>query len=257
MDICTAFIADPQPTKLSTPSVGPFYDPAVPTETILRLDPASGDARFDPSASAGAAAPGIVVSFVGVQLGRAAARPAARPGNRQHAIEQLLQDLRIVNVGSRQAHGQRNALSIDEKMMLRARFALVRRVGTRRSAPFSPPPWRSPPRHGSSRCLRLVPTPREEPGADAPRRRRVAIPGVVANRSSRCHIPSLAAASPRESRCAARTRSRSMPHDPEPAAVRLSASPSPAAAAGRFVPTTRRSRGGAWTIRVHPLSRFC
>ena len=136
MDICTAFIADPQPTKLSTPSVGPFYDPAVPTETILRLDPASGDARFDPSASAGAAAPGIVVSFVGVQLGRAAARPAARPGNRQHAIEQLLQDLRIVNVGSRQAHGQRNALSIDEKMMLRARFALVRRVGTRRSAPF-------------------------------------------------------------------------------------------------------------------------
>jgi hypothetical protein len=71
-----------------------------------------------------------------VQFGGTEPRPTPRARNGRDAIQELFQDPRVVNIGSGQQHGQRNAFSIDEKMMLRARFAFVRRVGTGLVAPL-------------------------------------------------------------------------------------------------------------------------
>jgi hypothetical protein len=71
------------------------------------------------------------VQFVGAKSG-----PTSRTWNGWHTIQQVIQDLGVVNVGSCQQQGQRNALAIDEKMVFRARFAFVRRVGSGFFAPF-------------------------------------------------------------------------------------------------------------------------
>lgn len=136
MNISPAFIANSKPAELIAPGMGSFYHPTVSSQTVLGFDPSARDAGLDASISARTTAPRIVVSFVGVQLGRTKPRPASRTRNGRNAIQQIFQNLGVVNVGSRQQQAQRNALSIDEKMMLRARFAFVRRVGTGLVAPF-------------------------------------------------------------------------------------------------------------------------
>jgi hypothetical protein len=59
----------------------------VPAQALAALDPAPGDARNDAALPAGAAAAGVVVALVAVQLGRAPARPAAALPDRRHGVE--------------------------------------------------------------------------------------------------------------------------------------------------------------------------
>jgi len=136
MNIGPAFIANPKSAELVAPSMGPFNDPAVSPKAVLGFDSPSRNARLDTTISARTAAPRIVVPFVGVQLGRTEARPAPGARNGRNPIQQIFQNFGVVNVGSRQQQGQRNALSIDEKMMFRARFAFIRRVGAGLIAPL-------------------------------------------------------------------------------------------------------------------------
>ena len=136
MNIGPALIANPKSAELVAPSMGPFHHPTVLPKTVLGFDASSRDPRLDATISARTAAPGIIVPFVGVQLGRTESRTTPRASNGRDAIQQVFQNFGIVNIGGRQQQSQRNALSIDEKMMFRARFAFVRRVGTGLVAPF-------------------------------------------------------------------------------------------------------------------------
>jgi hypothetical protein len=136
VNIRSALIANPKPPKLGSPSMGSFDHPPMPPQAVLGLNPSPRNPRLNATLSTRTAASRIVVPFVSVQLVRTEPRPTSRTRNGRDAIQQLVQDLGIVNVGGRQQQGQRNALSIDQKMVFRARFAFVRRVGPRFFAPF-------------------------------------------------------------------------------------------------------------------------
>ena len=116
--------------------MGSLHHPTMATEAVFGLDSSARDASPDAAFPARAAAPGKVVPFVGVQLVRTESRPASWSGDGRNAIQQIVQDLRVVNVGRSQQYCQRNTLSIDKKMVFRARFAFVRRVGSGFFAPF-------------------------------------------------------------------------------------------------------------------------
>jgi hypothetical protein len=105
-------------------------------KTVLGLDTSASYPRPDTTLPTRPAAPRVVVSLVGVQFVRTEPRPTSRAGNGRDAIQQIFKNLGVVNVGSSQKQSQRNALSIDEKMVFRARFAFVRRVGTGLFAPL-------------------------------------------------------------------------------------------------------------------------
>ena len=136
MNIFSALITNPQPAELGSPGMSPLHYPTMSPKAIFGLDPLACDAGADATLPARTATPGIVISLVGMQLVRTKPGPTSGSGNGRNAIQQIVQNFGIVNVGSRQEHGQRNALSIDEKMVFRARFALVRRVGPGFVAPF-------------------------------------------------------------------------------------------------------------------------
>jgi hypothetical protein len=135
-NIRSALIANPKSTEFSSPSMGPFNDPAMASKAVFGLDPFTSNPGPDATVPTGTATPGIVVPFVSVQFVRTEPRPTSRARNGRNAIEQIVENFGVVNVCRRQQKGQRNALSIDEKMVFRARFAFVRRVRPGFFAPF-------------------------------------------------------------------------------------------------------------------------
>jgi hypothetical protein len=136
MNVGPALVAHPKSAKLVAPSMGTFNDPTVSSKAVLGFDSSSRNTRLDATISARTAAPRIIVPLVGMQLGRTESRTTPRTRNGRDAIQQIFQNFRVVNVGGGQQQGQRNAFSIDEKMMFRARFAFVRRVGAGLVAPL-------------------------------------------------------------------------------------------------------------------------
>ena len=73
-----------------------------------------------------------------MQLGWAPAGPAGSPPRAQHrwdGVDQLLQQQRVVGVGGRKAHGQREAGGVDQQVVLGAKLAPVDRI---RAGQFPP-----------------------------------------------------------------------------------------------------------------------
>ena len=136
MNICSAFVANPKPPELGSPSMGPFNHPPMSAEAVLGLNPSACNSRLDAALATRTAASRIVIPFVSVQLVRTESRPTSRTGNGRNAIQQIVQHLGVVNVGGCQQQGQRNAFSIDQKMVFRAWLAFVRRVRPCFVAPF-------------------------------------------------------------------------------------------------------------------------
>lgn len=136
MNIRPTFITDSEPSEPIYPSMGSLNHPAVSSKPILGLNPPAGNPRLNATFSTSTTTARIVVPLVSVQLVWSESRPPAGTGNGWHTVQQLFQDLGVVNVGSGQQQGQRNALAIDEKMVFRARFAFIRRVGAGFFAPF-------------------------------------------------------------------------------------------------------------------------
>ena len=136
MNICSTFITNPEPAELGSPSMGAFNNPTVSAKAVFGFDSLACDPRFDSTLLTGKAAPGIVVTLVGVQFGRTESRTASRARDGRNAVQQIFQNLRVMDVGRCQKQSQRNALSVHEKMVFRAWFASICRVRSCRFAPF-------------------------------------------------------------------------------------------------------------------------
>lgn len=136
MNISSSFVANSQSPVLIPPCVGSLYHPAIAAQSILGLNSPARNTRLNPSLSTRMPTPWKVITLVGMQFGRAKTRTATGAWNRRDAVEELVKHPRVVNIGRCQQIAQRNALSIHEKMVLRARFAFVRRVGARGFTPL-------------------------------------------------------------------------------------------------------------------------
>ena len=136
MDVGSALVAGSKAAELAEPCQCPLHYPPVPPEPRTALDTAPSDARLNVAADQGTTAAAMIVRLVGVEL--AGPAPGWSPGlpDRRHGIDHLLQHDAVVNVGSRQADRERDALRIGEDVTLGARLAPICRVRACRRAPL-------------------------------------------------------------------------------------------------------------------------
>ncbi len=79
MEVGAALVADREAAEMAGPRRRAFDDPPVPPEARARVHAPARDAERDAAGAALAAAPGVVVPFVGVRLGRARRGRPRRP----------------------------------------------------------------------------------------------------------------------------------------------------------------------------------
>lgn len=179
MAIRPPLLAHRQPSKAVEPGQGPLHHPAIPPQALAALDPFAGDPHLDPPSPQRLPTVPIVVAFIGMPFRGTLPRSAAHPLDRRDLLDQRLEYHRIMDVGGRQHHGQRDLLAVD----LRFEPGLPVSVG------FGPVAWLPfwpEARHGrgwpdsnrSGRPRRAGPA---RPGASAPKRR------FAASRLRRCH----------------------------------------------------------------------
>ena len=139
MDVVAPLVADREPTVLRKPGQRALHDPPVAPQSLARVDSASGDAWGYASSSQGFSTTREVVSLVGVELVGTLPRSAGtatRPLDRLDAIHSLLQDLRVVDVCGSEHYRKWDASSVRNKVALRARFSLIRRIRSGFCAPL-------------------------------------------------------------------------------------------------------------------------
>ncbi len=136
MDIWPSLISNLEPTEPIEPRESALHHPAVATEALTRLDPPTCDARDDAASPQRLSTAREIISLIRVQFVWPLPRASPRPPNRRDGIYCCLQQHRVVHIGSRLSHSKRNALAVDHKVALRARFATIRRV----RAGFRAPP---------------------------------------------------------------------------------------------------------------------
>jgi len=136
VNIVPPFIAHPQTPLPVLPRVRSLDDPAMPPQSPLRLNTGASDARSNAASAQFPTVPARGVRLVGMHLGGPVARTATRLLHIGDGVQQGEQLVSVVDVGPRQALGQGQAVSVDEKMMLAARLRSVRRVLAREVPPF-------------------------------------------------------------------------------------------------------------------------
>ena len=134
-DVAPTLVADGQPPEAAEPSQCALHDPAMPAEALAALDPAPGDPAGNAALGQVSAAARQVIGLVGVQLGRAPARPAPALPDRRHRVDQLREGNTVVSVGGGETECQRDAVRVREDVPLRSRTAPVGRV---RAGAFAP-----------------------------------------------------------------------------------------------------------------------
>jgi hypothetical protein len=126
--VSVALLSDGEAAVAAEPGDGPLDGPTVAAQAGRGLDAAAGDAVTDPAFMQGPVAVGDVVCLVGVELrGFAAARSAPRLDLRD-ALHQRFESLAVVEVGGRDAQGQRRPVPAGEDVELRAGLATIDRV---------------------------------------------------------------------------------------------------------------------------------
>ena len=136
VNVVPPLVADLQTPITVQPRERPLDHPPVPSQPLARFDAAPSDARGYASLPKRLATAREIVAFVGMQLLRALARSSARLTDRLDGVHGLLQELlRVVDVGRRVDHRQRDAFPLNHNVALRALFAFVRRIRAGLSAP--------------------------------------------------------------------------------------------------------------------------
>src|SRR4051812_28423032 len=136
MDIGAPLIAHAQATEVSEPGQGALDDPAVATQALAGVDALAGDAHPDVAFRQGLTAARDVIGLVGMEFVRPLASLTRRRLDGRDGVDQVLEDDRVVAIGTTQERGQRDPGSLDHKMALRARFAPIRRIRPREVAPL-------------------------------------------------------------------------------------------------------------------------
>lgn len=136
MDVDAAFVSDGEPSEAVDPCEASFDDPSMAAEFLRGVLASAGDARLDIPARAGIAAASVIVGFVGVQLAWPAARAGAFGGDGGNGVDQLLERHAVMDIGTGQQKGERDALCIRREVAFCARPASICWIRPRRSAPF-------------------------------------------------------------------------------------------------------------------------
>ena len=136
MDVEPAFVADAQAAHSCKPCQGALNNPAVTAEPLTAFHSSAGNARLNAALAASPTAALGVIRLVCVQLARPLARPAAPALDRHHRIEQLSQWHAVMDVRACQHKGQRQAMSVGQKVALCACLTAVRRIRAGGRAPL-------------------------------------------------------------------------------------------------------------------------
>ncbi len=141
MNISSAFVAYLQSPEAIQPGQGPFHYPTMSTEFFTALNSSPCDPRKDVAPTQEPSVFETVVAFVCMQFVRTLAWASTFLANSRDGLHHFFQQGRVVQIGSRMPDHQRDALSFDHKMALRARFSRVPACGCRRVRPgfFAPP----------------------------------------------------------------------------------------------------------------------
>jgi hypothetical protein len=143
MDVRATFVADRQAPIAIEPGQCAFHHPAMPTQSLTRLDAAAGKAGNDATLAAGGATGGaaarIVVALVGMPLERTTTRSptrATRLADGWDRVQGSLEQPRVVNVGRREDHRERDAGAVNDQMAFASRLAAVGGIGAGLLAPL-------------------------------------------------------------------------------------------------------------------------
>jgi hypothetical protein len=137
MNVIESFIPNTQSAIAVKPCSSSLHYPAVATQPLARFNASARDPRRDPTSPQLAAQSASIIGFVGMQLHGALARtPPSVAANRLNGIDDFEHHLRIMDIGRAQECRERDALALDHKMALRARFAAIRRILPGFCAPF-------------------------------------------------------------------------------------------------------------------------
>jgi hypothetical protein len=128
MDVRPALVADRQAAILAQPRQRALHDPTMAPQACAALHALARAAHLDATLAQGEPTARDVVGLVRMHLVRALAGPAPWPLDGPDAVDQHREDAAIGAVGRGEEDGEREALSVDHKMALAARFAAIRRI---------------------------------------------------------------------------------------------------------------------------------
>lgn len=135
MNIGATFVSDPQSTVLEQPRNGPFHGPAMNAQSAAVFRPTPCQDGDNMSLTQLATVGLRVIGSVPLDTVRTAAGPSPLACDRGNRIDQRQQLRDIVAIGGRDLHGQRNAVGVDDQMVLGARLASICGVRTRLPPP--------------------------------------------------------------------------------------------------------------------------
>jgi hypothetical protein len=136
VDVAAALVADEQPFELVQPGEGALDDPAVAAEAGAVFGMAAGDLRCDAASAELTAVAVVVVTAVGGETLRPAARPADTTAHRGHSVDERDQLGDVVAVAARDRPGERDPGRVDQEVVLGARSGSINRARARLGAPF-------------------------------------------------------------------------------------------------------------------------
>lgn len=129
MNIATRFIPDAQEPEAMQSAQRSCNQRAASVEMLFAFDAAPRGAWGDALLIQPRAVLPIVVALVSVQHARMLAGPARQPRDFRKHSDQMLQQVRVMNIGRRQLRCQRQPLLIDDNVMLTTEFSSFRGVG--------------------------------------------------------------------------------------------------------------------------------
>lgn len=136
MDLGAAVVADEQSFEVVEPGEGAFDHPAGLAEPGAVLGIAPRDLGSDAAAAEFAPLRPMVVATVGQQPGGPASGCAGLAAHSRDGVHERQELGYVVAVAAAERPGKRDAVAVDEEVVLRPRFGSINRARARLGAPF-------------------------------------------------------------------------------------------------------------------------